>query len=260
MRRVAAIVAALVTVLAVAGIAYAQAQNNTYAVQATVTPTGKGTKKKPNPVGVKFNYQVNEAAGLQPAAVKTYKIDFYGVKTNGARFPKCTFQQISQAQSGDNCPAGSQVGSGNIQSTVYTTGNPSDPNSFPCAKSLAVYNSGAGKAVLLLTGPGDQCAGVSQPFIIDAKYVSGSGGGSALQFDVPPTVLHPIPQLTVAVRSVTSSIKKLRKTVGSGKKKRTYGYYESVGCLGSSRPVKVTFTQEDGKVGSASTTSKCSKK
>src|SRR3954471_4019612 len=260
MRRVAAIVAALVTVLAAAGIAYAQAQNNTYAVQSSVTPTGKGSKKKPNPVGVKFNYQVNEASGLQPAAVKTYKIDFYGIKTNGARFPKCTFQQISQAQSGDECPAGSKIGSGNIQSTVYTTGNPSDANAFNCVKSLSVYNSGANKAVLLLTGPGDQCAGVSQPFIIDAKYVSGAGGGSALQFDVPPTVLHPIPQLTVAVRNVTSTIKRLRKTVGSGSKKRTYGYYESIGCLGAKRPVKVTFTQEDGKSGSASTTSRCSAK
>src|SRR4051795_929024 len=117
MRRVAAIVAALVTVLAAAGIAYAQAQNNTYAVQSSVTPTGKGSKKKPNPVGVKFNYQVNEAGGKQPAAVKTYKIDFYGVRTNGKRFPKCTFQQITQAQSGAECPAGSKIGAGNIQST-----------------------------------------------------------------------------------------------------------------------------------------------
>src|SRR4051795_5875041 len=260
MRRVAAIVAALVTVLAAAGIAYAQAQNNTYAVQAAVTPTGKGSKKKANPVGVKFNYQVNEASGQQPAAVKTYKIDFYGVRTNGKRFPKCTFDQINKAQGGADCPAGSKVGTGNIQSTVYTTGNPSDPNAFNCVKALSVYNAGQGKAVLLLTGPGDQCAGVSQPFIIDASYVAGAGGGSALQFDVPPSVLHPIPQLTVAVRNVTSTIKRLRKTVGSGKKKRTYGYYESIGCLGASRPVKVTFTQEDGKSASASTTSRCSSK
>jgi len=260
MRRVAALVAAIVTVLVVAAIAYAQDQTNTYAVQASVTPSGKGNKKKPNPVGVKFNYQVNEATGKQPAAVKTYKIDFYGMKTNGKRFPKCTLAQIQQAQSGDDCPAGSKVGSGIIQSTVYTTGNPSDPNAFNCVKTLSVYNAGQGKGVLLLTGPGDQCAGVSQPFIIDASYVPGAGGGSALEFTVPPTVLHPIPQLTVAVRNVTSTIKKLRKTVGSGKKKRTYGYYESVGCLGASRPIKVTFTQEDGKTGSASTTSRCSAK
>src|SRR3954454_6164422 len=260
MRRVAAIVAALVGILVVAGIAYAQAQNNTYTVSASTSPTGKGSKAKPNPAGLKFGYTVNEASGLQPAAVKTYKIDFYGIKTNGARFPKCTFQQISQAQSGDDCPAGAQVGSGNLQSTVYTTGNPSDPNAFNCVKSLAVFNAGKGKAVLLLTGPGDQCAGVSQPFIIDAKYVSGAGGGSSLQFDVPPTGLHPIPQLTVAVRNVTSSINRVRKTIGSGKKKRTYGYYESVGCLGAKRPVKVTFTQEDGKSASSSTNATCSKK
>jgi hypothetical protein len=259
MRRVAAIAVAMVAVLVAAAVAYAQAQQNVYKVTASVSPSKKGTKAKPVPVGVNFGYTVNEASGLQPAAVKTYKIEFYGVRSNGKRFPACTFQQISQAQSGDGCPAGSQVGSGQVQSTVYTTGNPSDPNAFPCVKSLAVYNAGANKAVLLLTGPGDQCAGVSQPFIIDASYVSAGGGGTALQFDVPPTVLHPIPQLTVAVRNVTSAIKKLKKTVGKGKKKKVYGYYESVGCLGSNRPIKVTFTQEDGKVGTADATVPCSK-
>jgi len=255
MRKVAALIAALVAVLAVAAVAYAQAQNNTYKVQASITPTKKGSKKKPTPVSVKFNYTVDEASGLQPAAVKTYKIEFYGVRNRGGTFPKCTFQQISQAQGGDNCPAGSKIGSGVVQSTVYTTGNPSDPNSFPCTKQLAVYNSGENKGVLLLSGPGNQCAGVSQPFIIDASYKPGAGGGEALEFTVPPTVLHPIPQLTVAVRNVQSTIKLMRKTV----KKKKIGVYESVGCLGSSRPVKVTFTQEDGKTGSASTTSRCSK-
>jgi len=261
MRRVA-----LLTTLAVAGIAILAAAvayaANTYAVQASVVPTGKGSKAKPNPTGVKFNYQVNGPAGAQPDAVKTYKIEFYGVRTNGGKFPACTFQKISQDQSGANCPAGSKVGSGTLQSVVYQTGNPADPNSFPCNKSLAVYNSGENKATLLITGPGDQCAGVSQPFIIDASFVKSSGGGEALQFTVPPTILHPIPQFTVAVKNVTSTISRKRKTVTSKKtkKKRTYGYFESIACLGSSRPIKVTFTEESGAVGSASTTSRCTAK
>ena len=255
MRKVVALATALVSLMVIAAVAYAQSQNNTYTVQSAVTPTKKGSKKKPTPVGVKFNYTVNEASGLQPAAVKTYKIEFYGVRNRGGKFPKCTFQQISQAQSGDNCPAGSKIGSGTVQSTVYTTGNPSDPNAFPCTKSLSVYNSGENKGVLLLTGPGNKCAGVSQPFIIDATYVKGAGGAEALEFTVPPTVLHPIAQLTVAVRNVQSTIKLVRRTI----KKKKVGVYESVGCLGTKRPVKVTFTQEDGKTASATTTTRCTK-
>jgi hypothetical protein len=255
----------LLATVAVAGLALAATvafAANTYLVQASVTPSGKGSKAKPNPVGVKFNYQVNDSAGGKPAAVKTYKIEFYGVKSNGKRFPACSTAKIQAAQSGADCPAGSKVGSGQVQSKVYQDADPNDPGQ-DCLKQLAVYNSGENLATLVLTGPGDQCIGVAQPFIIPAKFVAGGAGGAeALSFDVPPTVLHPLSGLTVVVRNVTSTISRKRKTITNRKtrKKRTYGYFESTGCLGSSRPIKVTFTPENGEPGSASTTSRCTAK
>jgi hypothetical protein len=189
----------LLATVAVAGLALAATvafAANTYLVQASVTPSGKGTKAKPNPVGVKFNYQVNDSAGGKPAAVKTYKIEFYGVKSNGKRFPACSTAKIQAAQSGADCPAGSKVGSGQVQSKVYQDADPNDPGQ-DCLKQLAVYNSGENLATLVLTGPGDQCIGVAQPFIIPAKFVAGGAGGAeALSFDVPPTVLHPLSDLT----------------------------------------------------------------
>jgi len=68
-------------------------------------------------------------------------------------------------------------------------------------------------------------------------------------------VLHPIAGLTVAVRSVQSTI--TRKTVT--RKGKKVGYYESVKCSGSKRPVVVTFTPESGATATASTSLRCSK-
>src|SRR5437764_652412 len=76
-----------------------------------------------------------------------------------------------------------------------------------------------------------------------AKYVKGNGGGTSLQFDVPANVLHPVPGFTVATRVVQSSIKLKTKKIKGVK----HGYYESVNCSGSKRPIKVTFTTEAGQ-------------
>jgi len=109
-----------------------------------------------------------------------------------------------------------------------------------CQKTLHVWNAGANKAVLFLNGPGSQCGGVGALPPIPAKFVKFGSNGQALQFDVPPTVLHPIGGLTVAVTDVTSTIKKQTATV-KGKK---VGYFESVA---KTHPVQVTFVTEQGQ-------------
>ena len=75
---------------------------------------------------------------------------------------------------------------------------------------------------------------------IPAKFVPFKGGGTALQFDVPNNILHPIAGLTVAVRSVESTLKK--------------GFLTSVGYKGAKRPVAVTFLTEDGQTSRVGTT------
>src|SRR5690349_418097 len=144
MRKVAMLVAA-VGLLAVAAVAYAQTQQNTYKVQGSVTPTKAGSKDKPVPVKVSFSYQVGEANGLQPSAIKRYKISFYGVRAvNGDKFPKCTADQISQAGNSDaGCLKGSLVGTGTIDNFVYADSDPSgNQGGFKCTKKLNIYNSG----------------------------------------------------------------------------------------------------------------------
>src|SRR3954462_1565237 len=221
-----------VAVLAVAAVAYAQTQQNTYKVQGSTAPKGKaGSKSKPVPASVKFSYQVDEKHGLQPSAIDRYKISFYGVRSvNGDKFPKCTADQISQAGNNDSgCPKGSLVGTGTIDNFVYPDSDPSGAQGgFKCAKKLNIYNSGKGKGALFVYGDPNACGGVGALPAFPISYVKGAGGGTALQFDVPATVLHPISGLSVAVTSVQSTINLLHVKKGG----KTYNYYESVKCNG----------------------------
>src|SRR4051812_30693846 len=256
MRKVG-MLAAATTLLVLAAVAYAQTQQNTYKVQGAVTPTKAGSKDKPVAVKTQFGYQVGEKNGLQPSAVKRYKISFYGVRApNGGKFPKCTADQINNAGNSDaGCANGSKVGSGTIDNFVYADSDPSGKQGgFPCAKKLNIYNSGKGKGALFVYGDPNQCGGVGALPAFPITYVKGSGGGTALQFDVPATVLHPISGLSVAVTSVQSTINQLHVTK-SGKK---YNYYESIKCTGKNRPIKVTFSTEAGQNSTAGANTKCS--
>jgi len=247
--------AALGVVLMVAAVAWAQ-QQNTYSVTASVLPGKKGSKAKPVPVAVKFGYKVDEASGKQPSAIKTYKISLYGVKSNGGMFKTCSSSKISGAGNNDSgCPAAAKVGSGTIDNYVYQTADPSGAGGFPCAKKVNLWNAGQDKLVIFVFGDPAQCVGVGALPPIDAKYVKGAGGGQALQFDVPPTVLHPIAGLTVAVRNVQTTITKKSVT----KKGKKHGYYDAIACKGSKRPVVVTFTPESGAPATAAANLTCSK-
>jgi hypothetical protein len=213
----AGIVAALAVTPALA------AQTNTYGVQAKVTPTVKRATAKPTPVKVNFAYTVGEQTGLQPAAVKSYKIAFAGLRDNMAKYKP-----------------GTLIGKGKVNSFVYLTADPSGARGFPCAKDLRVYAAGKHKASLVIDGPGSACGGVGALPPIAAKFVPAAGHGTALQFELPPTILHPISGLTVAVRSVSSTLK--------------LGALSSAGFKGTKRPVVVTFVTEAGQTATAKTT------
>jgi hypothetical protein len=245
MRKLTALAVVAVAALVVAGVAYA-AQVNTYTVTGSTSPAKPGSKKKPLPISLNFDYTVGEEAGQRPSPVKRYTIGFYGVKSNGGLFPKCTATQINQAQSVASCPKGSAVGAGVVINAAGSTADPAD-KTIECNLNLTVYNGGQGKAALWLQGGpttmvrGKPCViGISQA--IDAKYVA-FAGGTALQFDVPANLLHPIGGLDNSVVQVESTIRKL--TVRKGGKLR--GYYESVGCKGGTRAISVDFLSEAGE-------------
>ena len=245
MRKLALACLGVVVALAVPTAVLAQTQHNSYSVTASVTPKKKGSKAKPVPAAVDFGVKVDETNGLQPAAVKRYTIGFGGLKTNGKYFKTC---KVSQMHGTDRtCNKKALVGTGTITNFVYTDTDPSGQNGgFLCEKTLHVWNAGANRAVLFVGGDPAKCGGVGNLAPIPAKFVKHGSTGQALRFDVPKTVLHPIPGLTVAVREVTSSIKK--QTVNVKGKKR--GFFESVS---KRHPVQVTFLTESGQTAKTST-------
>jgi hypothetical protein len=234
-------------VLVIAAVAFAQVQN-TYTVSGSVSPTKAGTKKKPVPVGLKFNYEVGEQGGQRPAVEIAYAIQIDGLQQNGAFFPKCTAAQINAANSDSSCPSSAKVGSGNVENIAGSSSNPAD-KSQTCHLDLTEYNGGKGLLTLYLSGGAPTCPlSISQA--IQARVIKNSRG-IAIRFSVPPSLAHPIPGFDNSVVQTTTSLSK--------KKAKGRGYLESVGgCKGGKRAISVTFTPETGSPVTESTASSCS--
>ena len=254
----AAIAVTAMFVVALCAVAYAQTQQNTYTVTGSVSPSRAGSSAKPVPVGIKFGYTVGEASGLRPSPVKRYSIRFDGARVNTNAFPKCSASQL-ESRGPSACPSGSAVGSGFITNATGAKSNPAD-KSIACNASLTVYNSGNNRAAIYVAGspqqtdPRKRCA-IELAAPIPAKYVR-RGSAIALEFDVPPSLLHPLPTLDNAVTGVSSTIKRLtRKRNG-----KTVGYYEAVGgCKAGKRGISVVFTPETGAPSTTKTTARCTR-
>jgi hypothetical protein len=257
MRKVRIAAIAVCACLIAAAVALA-AQTNTYNVTGKILPTKAGTKLKPTPVSIAFDYTVGEAAGQRPSPVKQYDINFDGLKVNGARFPKCTAASINAAGGDAACPAKAVMGTGNVENISGPTNDPTN-KSILCHLDLKVYNGGVGKAALYLKGgPNDpRGAAKSCPIAvsqaIDANYVK-SSKGTALRFTVTGALLHPAPGLDNAVVQVASTIRKATTKY----KGKTVGYYESTGgCVSHKRKITVTFTSEAGQTAKAQKSLAC---
>ncbi len=255
MKKVLLFVVALT--LSVAAAAYAQSgQTNKYTVEASTSPTNKGSASKPVPVGIKFGYKVGTVEGTRPIPVKKYSIRFDGLRVNTNQFPGCSQAQLQASKA--RCVA-ARVGSGFVKNQSGASNNPND-KSIVCNLQLTVYNSKNNKGLLLLEGgPGQptqrECPiefGTSNG-VIPTNYVR-SARGVALEFTVPQNLLHPLASLDNSVVDVNSTI--ARRTVRSGGK--TVGYFESVGgCTNRRRTVTVTFSPERGPTSRASSPAAC---
>jgi hypothetical protein len=260
MRKFSIAAIAVVALFAMAGIAYAA---NVYSLtSASTSPKGKGSPDKPFPTGVKFGYTVKDAAGPRGAPVKTYKIAFQGLTNKYAKnFPKCSYSDTAADAplSTINAKCGkAKVGSGRIESLVAPDAS-TDPNQvlFYCNLQLTLYNLGNGIAIRLdadnTTQPTSQdgpigCI-VNTHRAIQAKFKNLKIGGvpsASLNFDVLPELLHNS-GLAITVANTTSSIPKKTTKVKVNGKKRTVGFYSSIGCgKKNKREIRVTFTDENG--------------
>jgi hypothetical protein len=242
-------------VLAVAAIAYAQGQQNTYEVSASLNPKRAGSSAKPVPIGLKFDYKVGEVTGKRPAVIKKYSIRFSGLRVNPSVAGKCS-QSVIDSQGAKGCPAKSIVGSGFIENKTGASNNTSDA-SIECNAALSVINIGNMKASIYVEGdpnqtdPRRRCA-IQLASGIPAKFVN-RGSENSLDFTVPDSLTHPGgPAISNAVVNVTSTIKRISK---NGK-----GFFESRGgCVGGKRRVRVLFTPENGPTVTQATTASCTR-
>jgi hypothetical protein len=234
------LVVALIAVFGVTAVAFAQ--SNSYTIDAKV-PSG-GSKKKPKAGGFTFNFTVSDPAGNIPQIIKTYSLGVAGSQVNTKVAPTCTAASINAAGNDQGCSKKAIVGTGSVSAVIGTAGQPMSSKAGDCGLNLTIYNGGTNKAALFLEG-GTGGAGVpacpapiSQA--IDAKWVK-KDGGTALVFEVPDALRHPVAGLDVSVIETKSKLKKITKKI----KGKTRGYFESVGCKGQ-RKVTATFTDENG--------------
>jgi hypothetical protein len=236
LRKVSLVVALVTSMLCLTAVAVAA--TNTYTVKGSIA--SGGSKKKPKPVAVNFDYSIGTDDGTLSNPVKTYKIHFAGLKfspKSAAGGKYCSAATINAASSAAKCPAKTKVGSGEVNANVGSAGKPVDPN-LVCNLALDVYTGSSKSLALYLHGDPTSTPPCVAPIsqAIDAKLTTDSKG-SALTFTVPPVLLHPVTGLDSGITRVTSKIKK----IGSGNKALFY----SEGCKGT-RKIGVTFTAENG--------------
>jgi hypothetical protein len=272
MRKLLIAAVAALAALAVAGLAYAA---NVYTVDGSSRPAGKGTKAKPLPKSLDFDYTVaDEIPANRGIPVKSYFIGAEGLVTYPEVFPSC-----SGGSSGANAPdlAAAQracrrarVGGGIIKALVGSRNTPTD--SANCVLNLNLYNLKPGNygefgrvgrnGGLAIRIDGDpppppsiddqfkgQCLAAQHASILATYHTVKIKGVTSdeLRFTVPPELLHPAQGLDVTVRQVASEV--LKKTAKKRIKgvRRTVGFYSAVGCKGRTRSIQVTFVSETGQ-------------
>ncbi|HEX8083502.1 MAG TPA: hypothetical protein VF529_04375 [Solirubrobacteraceae bacterium] len=261
MRKLWVVGAAAMLVLALAAIAVAQeGVTNTYDVEGSTVPKAKGSKKKPIPIGINFDYTVGEAQNRRPSPIKKYSIRFGLTQVNTKVVPGCSKATLDN-EGPDGCPAKSIVGTGFIENETGDRTKPED-KSITCNASVQVINgTDANSGNLYVKGspgssdPRTKCA-IELAAPIPFRFVKrgvGANQSTAMEFEVPDTLLHPLPTLSNAVKRVTSKVKRLTKKI-KGKRR---GYFEAIGCNRGKRRITVVFTPEDGDEATAQTETAC---
>jgi hypothetical protein len=266
MRKLIALAVVCTTALVFAAVAYAV---NTYTVTpaATTGGGGKGSSAKPAAKSIKFGFKTKDAAGgTRGTPVKTYKIDFQGLKYFGKAkvFPKCTLAKLNQKLESDvkaDCGK-AYLGKGVVNNLVGATGD-TTTTPIPCLLRLTLYNTGKGFALRLDGGntakPPTNCPTAVNESIdarIRTRTVAGKKSAS-LEFTVPSRLLHPgAPTISNAIETTNSTISGKKRKVKIKGKTRKVSILSSVSC-GKKRTIQVSFTDEAGSTVPAKATTKC---
>lgn len=249
--------AAIVTMLTVAAIAFAQGEvTNTYVVDGSTSPAREGSRQNPVPIGIDFDYEVGTTDGRRPSPIEKYSIRFGGVIVNQAVAPRCSNATL-EAEGPSGCPRRSIVGSGFIENATGARNDPND-QSLPCNASVQVINGPSNGGNLYVQGspdstdPRTRCV-IQLAAAIPFRFVR-RGSAIALEFEVPTSLLHPTPELSNAVKRVQSRVRRITRRI-RGKRR---GYFESRGpCPRNRRLITVVFDPEEGEQATAQDRAPC---
>jgi hypothetical protein len=243
MRRII-IIGTAVAMLVGAAAAYA-AFNNYSGSKLSFSPSGAGTKAKPQPIGMLENLKASAPAGDRAAPLTDIKLTIYGAQTNGGDFPKCTDAMIeaNQTKFDKACPKGSQIGSGPVHALLGPASSPSSSGSVSCNTFLHVYNGSPKTQVFFFTtANATDCAGLvtGQTAPYDG-HISHQGKNLVIDVPLPPDVSTKVAGHVGLYGSLITEVltfpKSTKKAHG-----RTEGYMESVACSGHKRPYSIQFT------------------
>jgi hypothetical protein len=245
---------AVLTLAAVAAVTSVAIAANTYKVHvASTSVTGKGSAAKPKPTGLKLGFQVAETDPSKRATViEKYSLGAEGLVTNTKVTPKCPFTDLDDLAGVPSRCNKALVGSGLVKNAAGPSDNQSMSASLPCNLQVRLYNIGTGMAIRLdsngkFTPPSFESDAVGCPLpigtAINAKFVKTTIGGVAasdLRFTVPGNLKHPLTGSDNSIRESVTTILLKKKTIRG----KVVGFYSKVGCKGSKRTTRVTFTTE----------------
>jgi hypothetical protein len=270
MRRILILAGVAVAALSLAGTALAV---NVYTVDGSTKPRGKGSKKKPRPIALKFDFQVGSSdPAVRGTPIERFAIGSEGLVTYPGLFPTCTYAQANRDGSISPKCRRARLGGGLVQNLVGPAASPTVK--IFCNLKLGIYNiRGVGRrggmAIRLdgdpksqpLTDPDDRTINCPTALhgAIKARFKRVRIAGrpaDELRFTVPPELLHPSGLDTTVRNTVSSIARKVRKKKIRGKRRKV-GYYSSIGCKGRKRTVRATFTDEQGRKFTATRSRRC---
>jgi hypothetical protein len=233
------ILLAVAAVTAAGAVGVAQAVNPTTAMKASVSPSKKGTTKKPKNVKLNVELITTPSAGDAPFATKTTVVHFdKNLKFGGKNLKQCS---QSQVQSDDTkCPKGSKVGSGSASGVALgLTEN----------LTVTAYNGPGGNKLELLV---DGQSPLQIHSVIEGKLLKDSGlYGSKLSVAIPETLQQPAPGAYATLVQFDTTINKVL-----GSKKRPYVGINS--CKTKKMAFGVDYKYTDGTTKSTTTSAACS--
>jgi hypothetical protein len=261
-RKILVAVLALVSVLVVAGVAYAA---NLYTLdKASTTPGGAGTSSKPVAKKVVFSFSTNTTDNTRAKVIKNYDIGFQGLRSYSAKLPKCSFAEASQKSltAVKTVCKKAAAGAGTVNNFFGPTNDPN--NKTQCKLQLRVYNISDGKygglALRLDRGAPADCL-IDPSAAINAKFRKTKIAGKEsvnLKFAVGDNLKHPIPGFDNSVNNVTTTVLKKTGKVKIKGKTRTVGLLSSVACgKGKKRTISVKFTDETNATANVTKKVKC---